>query len=123
MAGTPSLLRLHLRYRLWIAEMNEDITVLRIFDDHLGELQSIETAEVEKMINNFKKQFADFRTEIDELKHEMHLQKMSLAAVAREGNGNDKETSPEEHAALENRYLDFRAKFDTAKETFAAYEP
>jgi len=123
MAGTPSLLRLHLRYRLWIAEMNEDITVLRIFDDHLAELQSLNRSSMQDKINEFKKQFTDFRTEIDELKHQMHLQKMNLAAVARDGNVDDKETSPEEHAALKNRYVDFRSRFDAAKEAFAAYEP
>ena len=33
-----SIMTLHLEYRLWIAEMNADINVLRIFDDYLKEL-------------------------------------------------------------------------------------
>lgn len=122
MPGTPSLLRLHLRYRLWIAEMNEDITVLRIFDDHLAELSSLNKPSTQASIENFKKQFSDFRTEIDTLKHEMHLQKMNLGALGREGSTEDK-INDEEHAALKKRYEEFRKRFDEAKENFASYEP
>jgi len=123
MPGTPSLLRLHLRYRLWIAEMNENITVLRIFDDHLAELQALNKTSAQQSIDDFKKQFATFRTEIDELKHEMHLQKMNLAAIGRESGSEEKINNPEEHAALEQRYVDFRKRFEGSKESFASYEP
>jgi hypothetical protein len=122
MPGTPSLLRLHLRYRLWIAEMNEDITVLRIFDDHLTELSGLNKSSMQTSIENFKKQFADFRTEIDKLKHEMHLQKMNLAALGRDG-GTEEKINADEHAALQQRYTDFRKRFDAAKDDFASYEP
>lgn len=122
MPGTPSLLRLHLRYRLWIAEMNEDITVLRIFDDHLAELSGLNKSSAQASIEGFKKQFADFRTEIDALKHEMHLQKMNLAALGRDG-GSDEKINADEHATLDQRYTDFRKRFDAAKEDFANYEP
>jgi hypothetical protein len=122
MPATPSLLRLHLRYRLRIAEMNEDITVLRIFDDHLTELSGLNKSSMQTSIENFKKQFADFRTEIDELKHEMHLQKMNLAALSRDG-GTEEKINADEHAALQQRYTDFRKRFDAAKEDFASYEP
>lgn len=123
MPGTPSLLRLHLRYRLCIAEMNEDITVLRIFDDHLSELSSLNKASAKTSIDDFKKQFADFRTEIDVLKHDMHLQKMNLAALRREGGHEEKISNPEEHASLKSKYEDFRKRFDGAKKNFAAFEP
>jgi hypothetical protein len=122
MPGTPSLLRLHLRYRLWIAEMNEDITVLRIFDDHLLELSGLNKSSAQASIENFKKQFGDFRSEIDGLKHEMHLQKMNLGALSREGGTEDK-INADEHAVLKQRYRDFRKRFDAAKDDFASYEP
>lgn len=34
----PSVNSLHLQYRLWIAELNEDINALRIFNDYLAEV-------------------------------------------------------------------------------------
>ncbi len=40
MSDAPSIMSLHLGYRLWIAEMNFDINVLRIFNDYLEELSS-----------------------------------------------------------------------------------
>ena len=55
-------------------------------------------------IENFKKQFADFRTEIDALKHEMHLQKMNLAALGRDG-GTEEKINADEHAALQQRSI------------------
>ena len=123
MPGTPSLLRLHLRYRLCIAEMNEDITVLRIFDDHLAQLSSLQKVSVQTSVDNFRKQFANFRAEIDALKHDMHLQKMNLAALGREGGSEEKISNPEEHALLKRKYEDFRKRFDDAKKNFAAFEP
>ena len=123
MPGTPSLLRLHLRYRLCIAEMNEDITVLRIFDDHLAQLSSLQKVSVQTSVDNFRKQFANFRAEIDALKHDMHLQKMNLAALGREGGSEEKISNPEEHALLKSKYEDFRKRFDDAKKNFAAFEP
>ena len=35
MNAAPTIMTLHLRYRLWIAEMNFDINVLRIFEDYI----------------------------------------------------------------------------------------
>lgn len=120
MAGTTSLMKLHLRYRLWIAEMNEDITVLRIFDDHLTELSGKKKdAETTGFVNESKEQFADFRKQIDELKHEMHLHKMNIAAFMRdEENATQANASDEEHATLQKKYMAFREKFDKAKQVF-----
>ena len=71
MPTTSSIMSLHLRYRLWIAEMNSDITILRIFDDYLTELSSKkEKPQVQKGIKNFQQQFINLRKEIDDLKHE-----------------------------------------------------
>ena len=40
MPDYPSAMSLHLQYRLWIAELNFDINVLRIFGDYLTELRT-----------------------------------------------------------------------------------
>ncbi|MBG9374813.1 hypothetical protein I5907_01090 [Panacibacter sp. DH6] len=117
-------MKLHLRYRLWIAEMNEDITVLRIFDDHLAELAAKkQDAETTGFVNKSKEQFADFRRQIDELKHEMHLHKMNIAAFMRdEENARQANAADEEHVSLQKRYIDFRERFDKAKQVFAETE-
>ncbi len=84
MANPYSIMALHFRYRLWIAEMNSDINVLRIFDDYVAELASKNSdPAVKGGVAGFKKEFILLRTEIDELRHEMHLCKMSLSADAR----------------------------------------
>lgn len=85
MPDIPSRMGLHLMYRLWIAELNHDINLLRIFDDYLLEAKtkSVEAGISEK-IDAFKKSFAELRTEIDELRHSMHLVKMKLASEARQ---------------------------------------
>ena len=120
MPGSFYLVKLHLRYRLWIAEMNEDIIVLRIFDDHLAELQSRHEPTAANTVNNYKQQFADFRKTIDELKHEMHLRKMDIAALAKEEANEEREK--ELHIVLEKRYNDFRQQFDAFKNSFIAFE-
>ena len=123
MPVTPSHVGQHLRYRLWIAEMNADTTVLRIFDDHIAELLAKKNKPgVEKTIGNFKQQFTKLRNEIDELKHEMHLNKMKLAAQARDKASAENNISPEDHAALEKRYYTHREKFDKAKQAFVDFK-
>jgi hypothetical protein len=123
MAETLSLMKLHLRYRLWIAEMNEDITVLRIFDDYLTELTAKKNnAATRTFISDSRDQFADYRKEIDELKHDLHLHKMKLAAQVREEAVNEDDVTPDkEHIVLQNKYAAFREKFDKAKKVFVDF--
>ncbi|MBL0359225.1 MAG: hypothetical protein IPP72_21205 [Chitinophagaceae bacterium] len=117
MPKTPSTLGLHLRYRIWIAEMNADITTLRIFDDYLAELApGKKEAPLKNAVEEFKKQFNTLRKELDDLKHEMHLQKMKLAACTREGKPMDKKLyKTDNHAALKNHYTRFRKTFSKMK--------
>jgi len=124
MPETPSIMGLHLRYRLWIAEMNSDINILRIFDDYVTELNPKKhITAVHKGIESFEKQFADFRKEIDELKHEMHLLKMKLAANAKAGETIDQHSyQSDNHEGLKNRYEDFRNRFDKMKVDFGEFE-
>ena len=124
MLATPSIMSLHLRYRLWIAELNSDINVLRIFDDYLIELDSKKNIpEVITGVKHFKEQFISMRKEIDELKHEMHLIKMKLAATAKENKPQDTKTSSAyNHNALQKRYAAFRKAFNNVKKEFALFE-
>jgi uncharacterized coiled-coil DUF342 family protein len=124
MPATLSIMHLHLRYRLWIAEMNADINVLRIFNDYLLELEAKKKVlEVMKGIDHFKKQFISLRKELDELSHEMHLIKMKLAAAARENKPlTKKNSSGNNHKVLKKSYNAFRKTFTKVKKEFGLFE-
>jgi len=117
MTAAYSNMGLHFRYRLWIAEMNADITVLRIFDDYVVELTTKKNEPaVKNGIDDFQQHFISLRNEIDELKHEMHLNKMALAASSREPNKiQNKSSSRSTHIALKKRYTAFRKTFNQVK--------
>src|SRR5436305_1069245 len=79
-----SIMPLHLQYRLWISDLNADINTLRIFDDYLNELKAKGLKEDSlKLLNNYNDRFINLRKELDELRHEMHLAKMKLGALAK----------------------------------------
>jgi hypothetical protein len=120
MPKTPSILGLHLRYRIWIAEMNADITILRIFDDYLESLADGKNKQDHRSVTaEFKDEFVLIRKKMDELKHEMHLQKMKLAANTREGKTIDKKLyQTDNHAALKNHYSSYRRDFEKIKASF-----
>ena len=124
MPTSPSAMSLHLRYRLWIAEMNSDINVLRIFDDYLAELSCQKNeAEVKSGIADFGKQFVKLRNEIDVMRHEMHLHKMKLAALSREMKPFTYDAyKADTHDALNKRYSAFRKTFGKTKKEFGAFE-
>jgi len=124
MDGTHSPMSLHLKYRLGIAEMNRDIDILRIFDDYLTELRSQKNnTEISAGIDHFEKEFVRLRKEIDDLRHQMHLHKMNLAALSREGKMLDDETyKSEDHDGLAKRYFELRKRFDKVREEFATFE-
>ena len=109
-----SITGLHLQYRLWIAEMNADINVLRIFDDYLSEITE-KNPDLNE-VSNYKNQFTGLRKEMDDLRHEMHLNKMNLAALAK--NPDPSITDIEvtiNHKEISARYTAFRKKFDETK--------
>jgi uncharacterized protein YpmS len=124
MSSTPSVMSLHLGYRLWIAEMNFDINVLRIFNDYLGELSARkEEGEVKLKIEYFEQVFPVLRKEIDDLRNEMHLLKMKLAAYSREKKSMDyKAYLSDNHMAVRDRYSAFRQNFDKIKNEFSSFE-
>lgn len=124
MALVSSAMTLHLRYRLFIAEMNLDINVLRIFEDYIQELQSKRNEpDLKTGIDYFEKQFTILRKENDELRHEMHLLKMKLAAYARERKGFDIKTyKADNHKEIWKRYKTYRKSFGHLKNEFKDFE-
>jgi hypothetical protein len=118
-----SIMRLHLQYRLWIAEMNADINVLRIFDDYVMLLEEKQNdADTMQQINNYKERFLDLRNELDKLRHEMHLTKMKLAALSKNSDepADDLEKDVR-HKECKERYKSFRKKFSEIKKEFKHY--
>ena len=63
------------------------------------------------------------RTEIDELRHEMHLIKMKLAALAKENLPlESKPALVETQAVLQKRYAAFNKTFNKTKKAFGLFE-
>jgi hypothetical protein len=124
MPATPSVMSLHLRYRLWIAELNFDINVLRIFGDYLAELRTKrKETEVKSQSDHFEKQFLGLRTEIDELSHEMQLGKMKLGAFARDAKRFEyKLFNKENHVPIRKRLSAFKNSFKKTKLEFGRFE-
>jgi hypothetical protein len=124
MPAIPSVMSLHLQYRLLIAELNFDINVLRIFADYLTELRSKrKEAEVKLKSDYFEKEFQELRTEIDEIRHEMQLGKMKLGAFSRETEPFEYRTfNKENHSPLKKRLSSYKIKFKKINKEFGAFE-
>ena len=113
----------HLRFRLWIAELNFYINVLRIYNDYLDQQAGVKDAKVIKKIDNFKQTFDVFRKEIDDLKHEMHLAKMTLAANLREADDViEEKCEMEKYTLLQDQFTSLHKKFEIFKEEFIQFE-
>lgn len=104
--------------------MNADINVLRIFDDYLAELSTTNgTEKVKEHIHNFKTKFINVRKEMDDLRHEMHLNKMRLGAIAKDSKGLDENIEKEiNHENINKRYNSYRKDFDAMRKEFQAFE-
>ncbi len=120
-----SVMRLHLKYRLWIAEMNSDINVLRIFNDYVLWLKTHNNSkDVEERIKLHEKSFSELRKELDELRHEMHITKMKLAALSKDEKLDIEAVRQDiNHVANRERYEAFREKFTAMKKEFKKLEP
>jgi hypothetical protein len=124
MPAAPSVMSLHLKYRLLIAELNFDINVLRIFGDYLSELRSKrKETKVKSKSDYFEKQFQGLRTLIDEIRHEMQLGKMKLGAFSRDGKPFDyKLFNKENHIPLKKRLADYKTNFKSINKEFGEFE-
>ena len=123
MSVLPSTISLHLGYRIWIAEMNFDINVIRIYKDYLKELSTNNNeAGIIKKVEDFEKTLQSLRNDIDDLRNEMHLLKMKLAAQIRKQKQSDTVAGKaDDHAGLKKRYNNFRNKFETLKSDLSVF--
>jgi hypothetical protein len=124
MAETVSLKSLHLEYRLWIAELNLDINLIRIFNDRLIEMaEENKSGAGKSTLEDFGKKFNTSRETIDELRHRMHIEKMNLAATAREHTAADHKISiPENYKTIRDDFFSFRVSFNELKSGFLRFE-
>ncbi len=124
-APTVSLQSLHLEYKLWIAELNFDIEMIRIFEAHLEKIASVNTnnKEVLSKVEHFQNQFIRQREVIDELKHDLHTSEVQLAAFTQEMStvGYDSERM-DNHSGLRERFLTFKKIFSQLKDEFHSFE-
>ena len=120
MTGSISLKSLHLEYRIWIAELNFDINLIRIFNDRLTELRTDHKTETE----TFDRKFNTCRDKIDGLRHRMHIEKMGLAAIARNNNvtAHYEIKIPENYTLIRDDFFAFRISFNDLKSEFLRFE-
>lgn len=124
MTNEVSIKSLHLEYRLWIAELNFDINLIRIFNDRLIEIgDEKKPGETKEILQDFEKKFGSSRDTIDSLRHRMHLEKMNLAALARENaKPGFKIPVPGNYSSIRNDFFDFRVAFNDLKGEFLRFE-
>ena len=103
--------------------MNFDINVIRIYKDYLKELSTNnKEAGLIKKVEDFEKTLQSLRNDIDDLRNEMHLLKMKLAAQIRKQKQSDTVAGKaDDHAGLKKRYINFRNKFETLKSDLSVF--
>ena len=119
-----ALKSLHLEYRLWIAELNFYINLIRIFNDRMDEIETeFKTEEIKITAGGFEKRFIDTRAAIDDLRHRMHIEKMSLTAMTREKTAADfKIDTPENYDGIRKDFFAFRIHFSELQTDFLLFE-
>ena len=124
MAETASLKSLHLEYRIWIAELNLDINLIRIFNDRVIEMTGENhPGDSKSIIEVFKSKFNVCRETIDELRHRMHIEKMNLAATAREQSDPYNLTDfLKNYGIIREDFFAFRVTFNELKNEFLKFE-
>ncbi len=115
---------LHLEYRIWIAELNFDINLMRIFKDRINEITAAyPTDEIKIVTCNFEKKFIDSRLVNDELRHRMHIEKMNLTAMNKgKKEANLKTDIPGHYEAIKKDLFAFRIHFNELKNDFLGFE-
>ncbi len=117
MSNSVPVKSLRLEYRLWIAELNYVISLIRIFNDRLTEIANdTPGSEQNNHFLEFKRKIAYCRTEIDGLSHRMQIEKMNLAHPTDESNHpRSRIQIPENYAEIRNDFYNFRVFFNELK--------
>ena len=116
--------KLHLEYQSWIAELNFDIELIRIFEGHLEYIASkTSSKKVLAKVEQFQNQFIRQREVIHELRHDLNISEKQLAAFVRDMApiGYDNERL-DNHSEIRDRFLTFRDLFEELKIRFRYFE-
>ena len=118
-----SVMKLHLNYRLLIAEMNADISILRILEDYTKEAPArTSEADVKQKMDSFKNKFTLLRKEIDDQRNEMHVNKMKLFALAKQKKETDKKSlRADNHSAIFKRFDLYKKLFTKTQKEFIRF--
>lgn len=113
-----------MEYQLWIAELNFDIELIKIFEGHLAFIASHQNSKkLSAHIEQFQNQFIRQREVIDELKHSLNISEKQLAAFVRDmatiGFENER---LDNHSEVRERFLIFRSLFEELKTRFRQFE-
>ncbi len=116
--------KLHIEYQFWLAELNFDIELIKIFEAHLAFISSNNSSKkLMPRIEQFQNQFIRQREVIDELKHDLNVSEKQLAAFVRDmasvGYENER---LDNHSELREKFLTFRELFDELKTKFRHFE-
>jgi hypothetical protein len=116
--------KLHVEYQSWIAELNFDVELIRIFELHLEYIASqTSSKKVLAKVEQFQNQFIRQREVIDELRHDLNVSEKQLAAFVRDMApiGYDNERL-DNHSELREKFLTFRDLFEELKIRFRYFE-
>jgi len=116
--------KLHVEYQSWIAELNFDIELIRIFEGHLEYITSqTNSKKLLAKVEQFQNQFIRQREVIDELRHDLNISEKQLAAFVRDmapiGYENER---LDNHSELREKFLTFRDLFEELKIRFRYFE-
>jgi hypothetical protein len=116
--------KLHIEYKLWIAELNFDIELIKIFEAHLAYIATHNTSkEPAPRIEQFQNQFIRQREVIDELKHDLNTSEKQLVAFVRDmGPVGFENERLDNHPELREKFLTFRNLFEDLKIRFRYFE-
>ncbi len=124
MIPTITIPKLHLEYRLWIAELNFSKEEITIFERHLEDMVAKNSDLVARtQVEHFQNQFIREKEVIDELKHKLNISERQLAGFVRELSGMGLESiKMDNHGNLREEMKTFRVIYGDLKEEFRRFE-
>lgn len=116
--------KLHAEYQFWIAELNFDTELIKIFENHLAYITVHNTSKkISAHIEQFQNQFIRQREVIDELKHDLNISEKQLVSFIRDMSAIGFENERlDNHSELREKFLTFRNLFDDLKTRFRHFE-
>ena len=124
MVGTLPIPKLHLEYRLWIAELQFAKEEIGIFERHLETLVNKRyLPEVTVQVEHFQNCFIREKEVIDILKHDLHGAEVQLVSFVKQLSGMGLESiRMDNHGKLRDQMATFRKLYGELKHEFRRFE-